>query len=144
MPRKESKAVPDGNGPTPQDTYKMITWKELRRVVSETWSEGFGEYKEDLRRMDQRLASLKQNARQPRLAIEADVPADKKTCECTESAAIVFQAKHGDSCSAKRIQAGPTCSTSFGVKAEPPALPCKDDVLVENGAAAPKPCISSL
>ena len=42
---------------------------------------------EDLRRMDQRLASLEQNARQPRLAIEADVPADEKTRERTEGAA---------------------------------------------------------
>ena len=37
--------------------------------------------------MDQRLASLEQNARQPRLAIEADVPADEKTRERTEGAA---------------------------------------------------------
>ena len=113
--------------------------------MSETWREGFGEYKEDLRRRDQRLASLKQNARHPRLDIGADVPADKnKTCERPESAATVVQAKHGDSCSAKRVQAGPTCSTSFDVKAKPPAFPCKDDVLVENGAAAPKPCPSFL
>ena len=28
--------------------------------------------------------------------------------------------------------------------AEPPALPCRDDVLVENGAAAPKSCLPSL
>ena len=30
----------------------------------------------------------------------------------------------------------PTCSINFGVKDERPALPCRDDVLVENGAAA--------
>ena len=30
------------------------------------------------------------------------------------------------------------------MKAEPPALPCRDDVLVENGAAMPKSCISPL
>ena len=28
------------------------------------------------------------------------------------------------------------------MKAEPPALPCRDDVLVENGAAASKSCLS--
>ncbi|CAM9461205.1 unnamed protein product, partial [Ascophyllum nodosum] len=79
---------------------------------------------QDLRRVDQRLASLEQDARQPRLAMEADVPADKKTRERTEGAAKAVQAMHGDSFSANRVQAGPnTTSTSFGVKAKPPALP---------------------
>ena len=36
------------------------------------------------------------------------------------------------------------CSTSFGAKVEPPAVPCRDDVLVENGAPAPKSCPSPL
>ena len=71
------------------------------------------ELTENLNRANNRLASLEQDTRQPRLlAMEADVPADKKTRECTEGAAFAVQAKHGDSCSAKRIQAGPTCSTS--------------------------------
>ena len=51
---------------------------------------------------------------------------------------------HGDSFSAKRVQDGSKSSATFGVKAEPPALSYRDDVLVENGAAAPKPCISPL
>ena len=42
--------------------------------------------------MDQRSASLEQNA-EPRLAMEADVPADDKTRECTEGAATAVQAK---------------------------------------------------
>ena len=109
--------------------------------MSETWDEAFRECKEDLRRMDQRLASLEQNARQPRLAMEADVPADEKIRERTESAAKAVQAMHVDKFAAKRVQDGPTTSTSFGVKAEPPALPCRDDVLVENGAAASKSCL---
>ena len=75
------------------------------------------ELTENLNRTNQRLASLEQDARQPRLAMEADVPADKKTRERMEGAATAVQAKHGDSCSAKRVQVGPTCSTSFGVKA---------------------------
>ena len=100
---------------------------------------------QDLRRVDQRLASLEQDARQPRLAMEADVPADKKTRERTEGAAKAVQAMHGDSFSANRVQAGPnTTSTSFGVKAKPPALPCRDGVLFENGAGAPKSCPSPL
>ena len=35
------------------------------------------------------------------------------------------------------------CLTVFDVKAEPPALPCRDD-LVENAAAAPKSCFPPL
>ena len=37
-----------------------------------------------------------------------------------------------------------TTSTSFGMKAGPPALPCRGDVVVENRAAAPKSCLLSL
>ena len=69
--------------------------------------------------------------------------ADEKTRECTEGAATAVQAMHGDSCTAKRVQAGPTTSTSFGVKAKSLALPCRDD-LVENGDAASKSCLSIL
>ena len=99
---------------------------------------------ENLKRANQRLASIEQDARQPRLAMEADVPAIPKIRECTEGAATAVQVMRGDSFSANRVQAGPTCSTSFGVKAEPPALPCRDDVSVENGAAAPKSRLSPL
>ena len=91
--------------------------------------------------MDQRLASLEHDAWQPRPTIEEDVPADEKTCERTEGTVKAVEAMHGDSFSAKRVQDGPTTSTSFGVKAEPPALPGRDDVLVENGAAAPTSCL---
>ena len=57
-------------------------------------------------------------------------------------AAAAVQAKHGDSCLANRVQSGPTTSTSFGMKAEPPTLPRRDDVLIDKGAAAPKPWLS--
>ena len=101
--------------------------------------------KEGLRCMDQRLAGLEHDARQPRLAMEAGGHANTKTRERTEGAATAVQAMHGDSCSTTRIDPGPkTNSTSFGVKAEPPALPNRDGVVVENGAAAPKSCLSSL
>ena len=46
-----------------------------------------------------------------------------------------------------RIGSTPTrCarSTIFSVKAESPTLPCRDDVLIDNGAAAPKSCLSLL
>ena len=76
--------------------------------------------------------------------MEADGPAGAKTRERTESAAKAVQAKHGDSCTAQRVQDGPKTSTCSGVMAEPPALPCRDGVLVENGAAAPKSCLPPL
>ena len=92
-----------------------------------------------MRRINQRLASLEQDARQSRLAKEADITPDKKTRERTKGAATAVQAKHGNSCSAKRVEAGPTSSTIFGKKAEPPALSRRDAVLVDNnGAAVPK------
>ena len=94
--------------------------------------------------MNQRLIRLEHDARQPRLAMEADGPAKAKTCERTEGVAKAVQAKHGDSRTAQRVQDEPKISTCFSVMAEPPALPCRDDVVVENGAAAPKSCLPSL
>ena len=126
-----------------------ITLKDFRQIMSEAvdkvFDKHFGQKPENLEEMratDQRVASLEQDARQPRLVMDADVPVDTKTRERTEGAATVVQAMHGDSFSANRVQAGPTCLTSFDVKAEPRALPCRDDVLVENGTAAPKSCLS--
>ena len=93
----------------------------------------------------QHLTSLEPDAGQPRLAMEADGPANTKTRERTEGAATAVQSMHGDSFSARRVDPGPnTTSTSFGMKAEPPALPCRDDVVVENRVAASKSCLSSL
>ena len=76
--------------------------------------------------------------------MEADGPSDTKTRERTEGVAKAVQAMHGDSFSANRVDPDPICSTSFGVKVEPPALPCRDDVVVENGAAALKSCFPPL
>ena len=51
----------------------------------------------------------------------------------------------GDRFSARRVEPGPTTkSTSLGVKADPPALPCRDDSVVECGAAAFKSCLLSM
>ena len=93
-----------------------------------------------MRATKQCLAGLEQDDRQPRLAIEADVPSDTKTRECTEGAAAAVQAKHGDSCSANQVDPDPMCRTSFGDDSTgSPALPCsRDDTLVGNGATAPK------
>ena len=51
----------------------------------------------------------------------------------------------GDGFSARRVEPGPnTNSTSFGMKAEPPALPFRDDVVVESGNAASESCLPSM
>ena len=51
----------------------------------------------------------------------------------------------GDSFSARRVEPGPNTNlTSFGVQAEPPAPPCRDDVVIESGDAAPRSCLPSL
>ena len=144
MSRKKSKTVLGGNGPVTQDTNVMldgITLEELRPIMSEALDKAFDEPTENMRRASQCLTGLEQEARQPRLATEADVLADTKNHKRMEDA-VADQAKHRDSCSAKRIQAGPTSSTSFGMKAEPLTLPRRDDVLVDKDAAASKPCLS--
>ena len=53
--------------------------------------------------MDQRLASLEQDARQPRFAMEADGPANEKIRKRTEGAAKAAQSMHGDGCFANRV-----------------------------------------
>ena len=102
--------------------------------------------KDSMRRyIEQCAARLEQVTRQPRLAMEADGPADTKTRERTEGAATAAQAMRGDGFSARRAEPVPnTNSTSFGVKAEPPAPPCRDDVVVECGDAASETCLPSL
>ena len=89
----------------------------------------------------QRLAGLEHEARQPRLAMEADVTPDTKTRKRTEGAAV-DRVMSGDSSSARKVHIDPTSSTSFGMMAESPVLPLKDDALVDKGAEAPKPCLS--
>ena len=140
MPRNWSMAVPEGNGPIPQYAYVKlggITMEESRRIMSGALDKAFDEPTENMRNTNQRLVGLEQEHRQPRLATEADVLADNKARKRMEDTAAV-QAKHGDSCSAERVRAGPT---SFDMKVEPPALPRRDDVLIDEGDAAPKPCL---
>ena len=103
---KKSKTVPEGNGPIPQDAYVMlggIKLKELRRIMSEALDKAFDKPAEMIERANRRLASLKRDARQPRLATELDGTTDKKIRERTEGAAATVQTKHGDRCSAKRV-----------------------------------------
>ena len=102
--------------------------------------------KDGMRRLiEQYAARLEQDARQSRLASEADGPADTKTRERTESAATAVQAIPGDGFSARPVEPGPNInSTSFGVKAEHLTLPCRNEVVVESGVAAYESCLPSL
>ena len=99
---------------------------------------------DEMRAAKQRLAGLKQDARQPRLAMETYVTSGSKTSEHTEGATAAVQAKHGESCSANQVDPDLMCRTSFGDDSTgPPALPySRDNALIGNGAVVPKSCIS--
>ena len=148
MLRKASKAVPQGNDPVPQkeelesdqptveDVYRMM------KKAFDRWDKKRDEISDEMKK---RLTRLEHGAPEPRLAMEADGQVDTKTRERTEGAATAVQAMRGDCFSACRTEPGPnTNSTSFGVKAESPALPYRDDVGVKCGAAASKSCLPSL
>ena len=163
MPRMESKVVPEGNAPIPRqeefgshqttlaDLYRLFEKRfdrqlKIMKSCFDRWDRKLDEMAEDWRSMDQRLTRLKHDAWQPRLVMEADGPANTKTRERTEDAATAVQAKHGDSCSADRVNPDPMCSASFGDDCTgPPAPPCSEEnALVDNGTAAPKSCLPFL
>ena len=159
MLRKASKGVPEGNGPVPQkeeigsgqltlgDVYRLCVERFDRMdSYSDRLNKKLDEISDEMRKMDQHVTRLEHEARQPRLAMEADGPADTtKTRERTEGAATAVQAMRGDCFSARRVEPGPTInSTSFGVKAEPLTLPCRDNVVVESGPAASESCLPSM
>ena len=150
MPRDENGPVPQqeefGSGqPKLGDVYRPFDESFDRGMKShfEQLEKKFDEIKELMRRLEQQLTSQEKDAWQPRLAMEADGPANTKTRKRTEGVATAVQAMHGGS-SAQKVQDGPKTSISFCVKAEPPDLPCRDDILVEGGDAAPTSCLPSL
>ena len=156
MLQKASEAVSEVNGPihqeeeygfgrlAPVDGFREI--KSLLREQEKMLKELRDDLKDGMKRLIEHYAArLEQDARQPRLAMEADGPANTKTRERTEGAATAVQAMRGDDFSASWVEPGTNNnSTSFGVKVEPPALPCRDDVMVESGAATSESCVPSL
>ena len=89
---------------------------------------------------NQRHAGLQHQAQQPRLATKADAQDDKKTRESTEDFA---QDRRLGDISSDRVH-DPMRLTSFGDQdyTEPPALPCRDDALINQGHEVAKPCLS--
>ena len=148
MLRKESEAVSEGNGPVHQEEKFGFGQPGLADEYREIRS--LSRQKEIMldnitRLLEQLSAYLEHEARQPRLAMETDGPANTKSQERTEGTATAVQAIRGDSCAAEqKVQDGPKTSITFGVEAEPPDLPCREDVLVEDGATEPKSCLPSL
>ena len=144
MLRKASEAVSEGNVPIPQQEeyeFDQPTLADAYRHIKLMMSR----FEEQTEILEKRLTRLEHGARQPRLAMEGDGPANTKTQERTEGAATAVQAMREDSCTAEqKVQDGPKTSITFGVEAEPPDLPCKEDVLIEDGATAPKSCLPSL
>ena len=117
MPRKESKAVPEGNGPVPQQEEfgsGQPTLVDVKQKIEEPLYRWW--MADEIRVKNQCVASLNQDARQSRLAMEVDWPPDTKTRERTEATTTAVQAVHGDSFIANRVDPGSkTTSISFGV-----------------------------
>ena len=115
------------------------------KVAFDRWDKKLDEVSDEMRKMDEHVTRLEHGAWQPSLAIEAGGQANTKTRERTEDAATAVQAMRWGGFSARRVEPGPnTNSTNFGVMAEPPVLPCRDDVVVESGAAASESRLPSL
>ena len=147
MPRNWSTTIPEGNDPVRRDEIgsDQPTLADLYRMIGELFDKSdreLDEVADEMRATKKGLAGLEQDARQPRLAMEADVPSDTKTHTRMEDA-VAVQARYGNSCSANQIDPDPTCLISFGDDSTgPPAFPCtRDDALIDNGATASKPCL---
>ena len=123
----------------------LVRCDKMLNETSEKMHSYFDRVEDVMRERDQHLTRLEHGARQSRLAMEADGQASTRTRERAEGAAAAAQAMRGDCSSARQVEPGPTNSTSFGMKAEPPALiPCRDVSVVECGAAAFKSCLPSM
>ena len=169
MPRKESEAATEGNVPVPQqeefgsgeptlaDIYRLFEERfDKQQKRMDSFFDGMNscfdrrnrklyETSDETRVMGEHVTSLEHGARQPRLAMETDGRANTKTQERTEGAATAVQAMRGDSCTtAQKNQDTPKTSITFGMMVEPPDLPCRQDILVEEGATSPESCLPSL
>ena len=84
MPRNSIEAISEDNDPVPQQEDlepDQPTPADISRMFEELFDKSgrkMDEHAEEMRVTDQRLASLEQDARQPRLVMEADGPVDER------------------------------------------------------------------
>ena len=142
---KSPSASQDESGATTADPmleFLTVMLKKFEEVNMK--SEKLGNKLEDMvketRNTNQRRAGLQHQTQQSRLAMKADVQEDKKTRESTKD--FEQDVRLGD-ISSDRVH-NPTRLTSFGDQGytEPPALPCRDGALVNQGHEVAKPCLS--
>ena len=143
MPRKWSKAVPEGNGPVPQ--YEEFGSNQpILADLYRLFEEIFGR---QLKMIDElvEMKATDQLQQTSSKLLGSHVLPWRHTCQQRRRLAsargaplLQFKRNMGIAVLQKRVQAGSISSTSFGMKTEPPALPRRDDVLVYIGAAAPK------
>ena len=149
MRRTESKAVPMGYGPFPENdhgsgglTTEVIYrtfWGRIGKYFDRKRSQfdqTFGNM-EKKKQITQRLTELQQQAQQSRLAAEAEEKSDIKTHECSES--VDADDENHENISSACIEKDPMTLTSFGNIAEPLAPEINvDDALLNEGAEALK------
>ena len=101
MPRSRSKAVPQGNHPVPHhDEFgsDQPTTAKLYGIIGERFDRSdkqFDDLTENMRVANQRSACLEHEAREPRLATEADIEPDTKACKRMEGASAADRVKDG-------------------------------------------------
>ena len=112
MPRNWSKAVHEGNRSVPQqeelgsdqptlvNVYRLFEESFDRRLKImksrfDQQEKKLKEFMENMRATEQHSPSLEQDAWQPRLAMEADVPSDPKTRERTMAPLLQFKRSMG-------------------------------------------------
>ena len=101
MLRKASEAVSDGNVPIlQQEEYGsgQPTLADAYRQIKLMMSH----FEEQTGLLEKRLTRLEHGTQQPRLAMEADGPANTKTRNRTEGAATAVQVMRGDSCTTEQ------------------------------------------
>ena len=119
----------EGNSPVPQqEEYGsgQPTLDDVCRIIKEVFrrlDRKLDVMAKDLKTVDQRVASLEHDTRQPRRALEADGQADTKTRERSEGTTTAVQAVRRDRCSVNRVDPDPMCSTSFGNDCTGPPAP---------------------
>ena len=128
--------------PTMMELFTIITKKfeEVNMKFEELHSK-LDDMVKEIRNTNQRCAGLQQlQAQQPRLAVKADVLEDKKTRKSRGDFAP--DGRLEDISSGRVYDSMRLTSFDDQEYIEPPALPCRDNALINQGHEVPKPCLS--